>query len=256
MMPPLTPTDKRHETGAFDIIGDVHGCFDELQSLLMALGYQLPKKADDTLTHPQNRRLIFVGDLVDRGERSPEVLRLVMDAADAGIALCVNGNHDDRLRRYLKGNNVTIAHGLQETIDQLNVESDAFRQRVYDFLSNLPSHYWLDGGKLAVVHAGIKQEQLGQESASIRRLCMYGETTGEIDEHGFPERLPWANEYGGDTMIIYGHTPIDTPEWVNNTLNIDTGCVFGGKLTALRYPEKELVSVSANRTYAIRKSNR
>jgi protein phosphatase len=79
----------------------------------------------------------------------------------------------------------------------------------------------------------------------VREFCLYGQSTGETDEFGLPVRYPWANEYRGDAMVLYGHTPVPTPEWVNNTLCLDTGCVFGGRLTALRYPERALVSVPA-----------
>ncbi len=244
-----TWTNKKHQKGPFDIIGDIHGCFDELKQLLEKLGYAVQKQDQYTITHRSGRGIIFLGDLVDRGPNSPEVLRLVMDSVASGAAFCVNGNHDDKLKRKLMGRNVTIAHGLQETLDQLEQESAEFKATVFEFLKGLISHYVLDDGKLAVAHAGLKQEYLGRGSPRIREFCLYGETTGEIDEFGLPVRYPWAKEYRGDTSIVYGHTPIPEPEWLNNTINIDTGCVFGGKLTALRYPEKELVSVDAAKVY-------
>ena len=244
-----TWTNKSSEKGPFDIIGDIHGCFDETLQLLEKLGYIIEKGEKYNVTHPENRRIIFVGDLVDRGPNSPEVLRLVMDTTASGVAFCVNGNHDDKLKRKLMGRNVTVNHGLEETLDQLELESAAFKDTIRGFLKGLISHLVFDDGKLAVTHAGLKEEYLGRGSPRIREFCMYGETTGEIDEFGLPVRYPWAKSYRGDTTIVYGHTPIPEPEWLNKTINIDTGCVFGGKLTALRYPENELISVDAAKVY-------
>ncbi|YBV93954.1 polynucleotide kinase-phosphatase (plasmid) [Phyllobacteriaceae bacterium JZ32] len=244
-------TDKRSETGPFDIIGDVHGCADELKALLAKLGYGLHLQDDRTvLTPPEGRQLVFVGDLVDRGPQTPEVLRIVMDAVEAGQALCVQGNHDQKLDRWMAGRNVKIAHGLQDSIDQLDIETEEFRDRVKRFLGDLRSHYWLDGGKLAVAHAGLKEEMIGRGSPAVRDFALFGETTGETDEFGLPVRGDWAAAYRGRTAVVYGHTPTPDAEWINNTICIDTGCVFGGKLTALRWPERELVSVPAGRVYA------
>jgi protein phosphatase len=239
----------KHEQGPFDLIGDIHGCFDELYTLLIKLGYQIQKKDQYQITHPQNRKIIFVGDLVDRGPKTPEVLRLVMDVVESGVGFCVNGNHDDKLKRKLEGRDVKVAHGLAESLAQLESESQGFKEKIVKFLDGLISHYVFDQGKLAVAHAGLKEEYIGRGSQRIREFCMYGETTGEVDEFGLPVRYPWAKDYRGKTMIVYGHTPIPEPEWVNNTINIDTGCVFGGKLTALRYPEKELVFIEAEQIY-------
>ncbi|MEM7031043.1 MAG: polynucleotide kinase-phosphatase [Chloroflexota bacterium] len=247
-------TNKRTESGPFDIIGDVHGCFDELVTLLQKLDYQISVQDDHPyrydVTPPASRKAVFVGDLVDRGPKSPEVLRLVMGMVEAGQAICVPGNHDDKLRRYLAGRKVKIAHGLAETIAQLEAESPEFSQQVSAFIKSLVSHYVLDQGRLVVAHAGMRERYQGRASGRIRDFALYGDTTGEIDEFGLPVRLNWAAEYRGQAMVVYGHTPIPEPEWLNHTLNIDTGCVFGGKLTALRYPEKEWVSVPAAKEYA------
>lgn len=244
-------TDKRTEIGPFDIVGDVHGCANELKALLTQLGYGLHQEDGRTIfTPPGERKLIFVGDLVDRGPQTPEVLRLVMDAVEAGRALCVQGNHDQKLDRWMAGRKVKIAHGLQESIDQLGAETEEFRDRVKHFLGDLRSHYWLDGGKLAVAHAGLKEGMIGRGSPAVRDFALYGETTGETDEFGLPVRGDWAAAYRGKTAVVYGHTPTPDAEWINNTICIDTGCVFGGKLTALRWPERELVSVDAAQVYA------
>ncbi len=238
--------DRRAETGPFDVIGDVHGCRAELDELLRELGYRVE---GDVVTPPEGRRAIFVGDYGDRGPDTPGVLRLVMGMAEAGTAICLPGNHDLKLVRKLKGRNVQLTHGLAETVEQMAGEPDEFRERVRDFLENLVSHAVLDGGQLVVAHAGMKEAYQGRSSGRVREFALFGETTGETDEFGLPVRLRWADDYRGRAAVVYGHTPVAEPEWVNNTINIDTGCVFGGALTALRWPEREVVSVPAQRMY-------
>src|SRR5438270_2107823 len=243
-------TNRRTEHGPFDIIGDVHGCFDELGELMTTLGYSIEGNGGGhRVVTPEGRKAIFLGDLVDRGPKIPEVLKLVMGMVEAGTALCVPGNHDMKLLQKLRGKDVKIAHGLADSIAQLEVEPPEFKSKVADFLDGLISHYVLDEGKLVVAHAGMKEEMQGRGSGAIRSFALFGETTGETDEFGLPVRYNWAADYRGKAMVVYGHTPIAEPQWLNRTVNIDTGCVFGGKLTALRYPEKEFLSVSAHKTY-------
>ena len=239
--------NRRRDHGPFDIIGDVHGCADELEDLLAKLGYG-PDPAG-VWRHPE-RKAVLLGDLVDRGPRVPEVLKIVMRMVEEETAYCVPGNHDIRLVRRLRGRDVKITHGLQESVEQLERESPEFRKKVADFIDDLVSHYVFDDGKLVVAHAGMKEEMQGRGSGKVRDFALYGETTGESDEFGLPVRYNWAAEYRGQAMVVYGHTPVPEPEWLNRTINIDSGCVFGGKLTALRYPERELVSVSARKVYA------
>lgn len=238
--------NKKEETDPLDIIGDIHGCYDELTKLLAALGY-----ADngETWVHPEARKAVFAGDLVDRGPKTPEVLKLVMSMTASGNAYCVPGNHDIKLMRWLSGKNVQAKHGLQESIHQLSLETQEFRDQTKKFLDGLISHYVFDEGKLVVAHAGLKESMQGRGSGAVREFCLYGETTGEIDEFGLPVRLNWAAEYKGRAMVVYGHTPVPQAQWLNNTIDIDTGCVFGGSLTALRYPERELVAVKAAQVY-------
>ncbi|MGH8826266.1 MAG: polynucleotide kinase-phosphatase, partial [Jiangellaceae bacterium] len=142
-----------------------------------------------------------------------------------------------------------VSHGLETTLAQLAEETDEFRQQVADFCHGLVSHLVLDDGRLVIAHAGLKEEYHGRASGRVRSFALYGDTTGEIDEFGLPVRYPWANDYRGNAMVLYGHTPTPEPEWINNTMCLDTGCVFGGKLTALRYPEKEIVSVPAEQVW-------
>jgi protein phosphatase len=253
--------DRSGEHGPFDIIGDVHGCCDEMEELLGRLGYEvvaaspgMPNLAGGpAYAHPDGRKAIFVGDLVDRGPRILDSVRLVATMIGSGSALCVPGNHDMKLLKKLRGKNVQVTHGLAETLAEIDALPEAVRgpfcTELAEFLDGLVSHYVLDDGNLVVAHAGMKAEMQGRGSGKVRDFALYGETTGETDEFGLPVRFEWASEYRGQAMVVYGHTPVPEPEWLNRTVNIDTGCVFGGKLTALRYPEREFVSVPAARTY-------
>lgn len=287
--------NRKSEHGPFDIIGDIHGCCDELEALLRQLGYekdltpQLLTKApaslqgkgepcyspllegeglgersqlsaidelpscDKVYRHPQNRKVIFLGDLVDRGPRILDTLKLVQNMVAAGTALCVPGNHDMKLMRFLRGKKVKITHGLDKSLAEIEAIPEEIREKfskeIADFLDSLVSHYVLDNGNLVVSHAGMKEAMQGRGSGKVRDFALYGETTGETDEFGLPVRYNWAREYRGKAMVVYGHTPVVESEWLNGTIDIDTGCVYGGKLTALRYPEKELVSVAAIRVY-------
>lgn len=239
-------TDRRDEHGPFDIIGDVHGCHDELTELLKLLGYV---ENADSYAHPDGRKVIFLGDLVDRGPATPAVLRTAMAMVKAGTALAVPGNHDVKLMRALQGRQVKVSHGLGESLEQLKGESPEFRQEVVAFVDGLVSHGVLDDGNLVVAHAGMNEKLQGRASARVRSFALFGETTGETDEFGLPVRYNWAGDYRGKAMVVYGHTPVPDTQWLNNTICLDTGCVFGGRMTALRYPEKETVSVAAKRVY-------
>jgi polynucleotide kinase-phosphatase len=239
--------NRKDEHGPFDIVGDVHGCCDELERLLGDLGYV---QTDGANRHPDGRKAIFVGDLVDRGPRIVDSVRLVKRMVEAGSALCVPGNHDIKLVRKLRGRDVQITHGLDRSLAEIDPLDEVDRNEIRDFLDGLVSHYVLDDGRLVVAHAGMKEEMQGRGSGKVRDFALYGESTGETDEFGLPVRWNWAAEYRGQAMVVYGHTPVPETEWLNRTINIDTGCVFGGRLTALRYPEQELVSVPAAATYS------
>ncbi|RBM20669.1 polynucleotide kinase-phosphatase [Streptomyces sp. PT12] len=248
--------DLKDRTGPFDLIGDVHGCRAELETLLTErLGWVISRDEAGRAvgaSHPEGRTAVFVGDLVDRGPDSPGVLRLVMGMVADGTALCVSGNHENKLARHLRGRVVRMTHGLAETVEQLEREDAVdreFRGRVREFVDSLISHYLLDGGRLVVSHAGLPEKYHGRTSGRVRSHALYGETTGETDEFGLPVRYPWAEDYRGAAAVVYGHTPVPRASWLNNTLCLDTGCVFGGALTALRWPEREIVDTPAERVW-------
>jgi protein phosphatase len=242
--------DRRDLSGPFDIVGDVHGCGDELEILLAQLGYRIEWQGKDvTVTPPPGRTLVFVGDLVDRGPRIASVLRIAMAMVEAGSALCVEGNHENKAGRWLGGAKVQLNPGLQATIDQLESEGEAFKTRVKTFIASLPIYLWLDGGALIVAHAGLRETMIGRSDGKTRSFALYGDTTGEKDEDGYPVRRNWALEHSGQTAIVYGHVAAPGAEWVNNTICLDTGCCYGGALTALRWPEREIVSIPAARMY-------
>jgi protein phosphatase len=252
-------TNRKSEHGPFDIIGDVHGCADELAELLDRLGYRNASTVSilgaetPIYRHPEGRKAVFLGDLIDRGPRNLDTVRLVKAMVEAGSAFCIPGNHDAKLLRKLRGHNVQVTHGLEITLAEIEAIPAEARPQVTRelaaFLDGSVSHYVLDDGKLVTAHAGLKETMQGRGSGAVREFCLYGETTGETDEFGLPVRHNWAAEYHGKASVVYGHTPVPKAEWFNNTIDIDTGCVFGGSLTALRYPERELVSVHSRRTY-------
>jgi protein phosphatase len=244
------PLALRKARGPFDIVGDVHGCLDELLALMEAMSYRVVRTGKKfAVTPPPGRTLAFVGDLVDRGPAAPAVLRLAMDMARAGTALCVPGNRDSELVRVLRGGAAQVTRGMARTLDQMSAEPESFRAAVMDFLHELPSHRVLDEGRLVIAHAGLKQALQGRSSAAARAFALHGDLTGKKDTAGFPVRKAWAAEYRGKALVVHGHTPVSAPMWLNNTVDIDTGCAYGGHLTALRYPERVTLSVPAKRIY-------
>lgn len=241
-------SNKKSETGPFDIIGDVHGCFDELCELLEKLNYRVDR-VNKIAVPPCGRKAVFLGDLVDRGPKITETLELIMNMVQSNFALCVPGNHDFKLLSKLNGKDIKIRHGLEHTLEQMKKMPDEFNNKVKAFLQSLVSHYILDNGKLVVAHAGMKEEYQGRSSGKVKDFALFGEKTGEVDEGGLPIRYNWAIDYNGRAKVVYGHTPQENAYEINNTINIDTGCVFGGKLTSYSYPEGKILSVNAYETY-------
>jgi protein phosphatase len=245
----MSPFDLRHLTGPFDIVGDVHGCAEELSELLARLGYQLDLTREAVIEAPLGRRVVFVGDLVDRGPASAEVLRIVLTLTAAGIAHTAPGNHDVKFRRWLRGDKVRPTHGLDRTIAQFDASGADLKRRAEHFLAELPDYLWLDDGRLLVAHAGILARMIGKSDGETRNFCIYGDTDGKTDAAGLAIRYNWAAGYAGEATVVYGHTPVAEATWLNNTVCIDTGCCFGGALSALRWPEREIVAVPARARY-------
>ena len=239
-------SNMKHVTGPFDIIGDIHGCYTELIELLIKLGY---KESDGLYKHPDNRKLIFLGDLMDRGNQNIRTIELIMNLVKNNIAFCVMGNHDFKFVKKVN-DRTTLNNGLDITLKEFDsIEDEDRKNAIIEFINSLRSHYVFDDGNLVVSHAGIKEEYINRSSGKIRSFCLFGETTNEKDQYGYPIRIDWAKSYKGKPMIVYGHIPHNLPYIINNTYNIDTGCCFGNKLTALRYPERELISVDALEEY-------
>lgn len=229
-----------------DVLADVHGCLAELELLLARLGWE---RFDETWRHPDGRLLAVAGDVVDRGPAIVETVELLMRMVEAGDAVVTVGNHDDKLFRALSGRPVTVSHGLDASLRQLDAVPTSVRARARAFLGSLPSHAVLDDGRLVVAHAGLPEHLHGSSSDTTRDVAMYGLTRPGKDEWGLPIRVDWAADYHGEAYVVYGHTPVRAPLWRNRTIDIDTGCVFGGSLTAVRYPELEVVSVPALGVY-------
>jgi protein phosphatase len=252
---PSHPSPARwyDRAGSFDVIGDLHGCSDELLSLLKIMGYKVenPGSLIPRITAPEGRTAVFVGDFVDRGPDNVRTLLIVMAMVHSGAALAVPGNHDDKLLRALQGAPVKISNGLDHTLQELSAAGEEMQALVREFLDGLPSHLVLDGGNLVVAHAGLPQDLHGIDSPLVHEVALFGSPTGKRDEFGLKVLTDWAHTYKGDAVVVWGHLPIAEAVWVGNTIDIDTGCVHGGSLTALRYPERELVSVPAAQVYSI-----
>ena len=242
--------DARERPGPFDIIGDVHGCIEELVRLLETLGYEVGQEGNDwTLSHSEGRTAVWVGDLIDRGPANVDVLRLVSAALASGTGLAVKGNHDWKLERKLAGRDVKVAHGLAHTLEQVDECVDEEREGFSAMLRTLPDHLVLDGGSLVIAHAGLPEPMHLGIGRQVREHAYYGETTGETDGYGLPVRANWASGYRGEATVVYGHIATDQAVWENNTICVDTGCCFGGALSALRWPEREVVGVPASKVW-------
>lgn len=248
--------DLRHFTH-FDIIGDVHGCSVEYYEMLRTLGYSIgdwdnPRR----ITHPEYRIPIMVGDYVDRGPYSGEVLHSVMLNIFEELMYGVLGNHDKKLLSYWLGNNPQQSKEFQETLESISLQEQlynfSFKRNYLGLLNELPYLILLDGGKVKVVHGGWSKrlESPDVKKKDAQYVALYGIPTGGMDEQGFPVRSNWQKNYNEEALIVHGHTPSHEIVIENKVWNIDTGCVFGGYLTALRYPEMEVVQIEAFKEYS------
>jgi protein phosphatase len=230
----------------FDIIGDVHGCLDELDELFIKLEYALK----EGIYLCDGRIPVFCGDLTDRGPSSVGVCNIIFKMVKSKKALYIPGNHCNKLYRLLCGSKVKIANGLETTVAELDnlgkVDRVNFAGNFIEMYENSSFYLILDNGNLVVSHAGIKEDMIGKMDEKVKTQCIYGDVTGEKDEHGFPIRLKWYDDYRGEAINVYGHTPEFESKFINKTINIDQGSVFGWKLAALRYPELSIVSVDSH----------
>jgi protein phosphatase len=223
----------------YDVIGDIHGCSDALRRLCDSLGY------DENYNHEEGRRLIFSGDLINRGPDSIGVLNVISGLVSRGRARLTLGNHDDALMRWLRGEHFdTSKGGLAQTIAQIEArpERKTLKKAILTLYQRAPLYLVLDGGALIIAHAGIEEEMIGKTDAETRRFVLNGETVGKSPE-GKTIRRDWALNYRGSAFIVYGHTPQEKPLLRCNSVNLDTGAYRGGMLTGFRWPERILVSV-------------
>ena len=235
-----------------DIVGDIHGCLDEFRDLVDLLGHESLIDDESPRNHPA---MILVGDLVDRGDRNLDTLDLVIDMYRRGLLLSVIGNHDYRFLRWLRGEDVALTHGLAETVAEFSRFDDQTareQRRLYiDFFESLPSVIRFDSGKGIVAHAAWRPMMKGEENPKrVFYYAMYGPTTGERTPEGYPVRLDWASRYRGPEHAVFGHQVYPEPYRNPYATGIDTGCVFGGALTALRWPSQECVSVPSREARA------
>lgn len=231
-----------------DIIGDIHGCFGELKKLTEKLGYNWNQGFPN---HPENRKLAFIGDLTDRGPESLKVIDVVWKLViDQKSGYYVPGNHCNKLYRFFLGNKVKIANGLETTVaeyhDMNREQQETIKKKFMTLYEKGPLYKVFEKEKLVICHAGIREDFIGKRTSEVKTFVLYGDITGEKNPDGTPVRLDWAKKYKGPYTIVYGHTPVKEPRIIGKTYNIDTGAVFGGKLTAMRFPEMELVSVPSS----------
>jgi hypothetical protein len=217
------------------IVGDLHGCRAELEALLAKAAFS----SDD--------RLVMVGDLVVRGPDPAGALDLLLKLG----ARAVRGNHEDRLLRCREGS--TAAGDAQREA------MAALKGRHWAFLEALP--LWLDLPEhgVRVVHAGVVpgvpiEQQSPRALMWMRCLDAAGRP---VEKRG--EAL-WGAAYRGPPHVVFGHNAADEPQIHPDATGLDTGCVYGGRLTALVLPPgapppardrgDALVSVKARRRYA------
>ena len=246
-----------------DIIGDIHGCFDQFSELLALLGYV---EQNGLYKHPTGRKIVSVGDITSRGPKSIAALKFFIKHQAAGLSYMTDSNHGWKIARWLDGRKVQLTHGDDAVATEFAAyeaahgakATEQLRQESKKLLLEAPSHYilTLNGEEVGVVtHAGIKDQYIGQDNGKIRSFTRYGDVRGFDEITGRPIRYDWFLQHKSKHTIIWGHDPKIEPLFTHNTVNIDQGCVFGGKLTALRFPEMTTISVEGDIDYSYNPDN-
>lgn len=241
-----------------DLIGDIHACYEEFITLLNKLGYR--QNENGLYIHPDGRKMVSLGDVMSRGPESIKSMLFFLKHVESGLAYMIDSNHGWKIARWLDGRKVQLRHGDEKVKEEFILyekkhgdnKTRELKEQLKTLLLDAPSHYifTLDGeDKVVCTHAGIKDEYIGKENATIKSFCRYGDVAG-MDKAGKPIRRDWYTKHEEDLLIVWGHDPKPEPLIVNNTINIDQGVVFGGKLTCYRYPEDEFVFVNAQTNYS------
>ncbi|MFE4893780.1 polynucleotide kinase-phosphatase [Peribacillus butanolivorans] len=251
------PIEKDIQNG-IDIIGDIHGCYMEMILVLEKLGYQ--KNEEGLYLHPEGRKFVSIGDVMSRGPESLKTMLFFYEHVQKDVAYMIDSNHGWKIARWLGGRDVTLNHGDEKVEEEFKAYEEEYgsekaeetKQSLKEFLLQAPSHYVFTKNNvqtLVCVHAGIKDAFIGKQSEAVRDFCRYGDTNG-FDEKGKPVRKDWYVSHKKSSLIVWGHDPKPQPLLINNTINIDQGVVFGGALTAFRYPEGEFISVQASQDFS------
>src|SRR5215467_1521790 len=211
------------------VVGDIHGCFDELTELLGLFNLQ----SDD--------RVIAVGDLITKGPKNREVLDLLM--SDPRFSSVV-GNHDRKIRQKLRGEPVRLNKDQRRVLKEFGSDPGPYEA----FLRSLP--FTIDLGAHLIVHAGIRpgvdlDRQMASDMTEIR--TMGGDP---LQRRG----IPWYRVYRGPQTILFGHWPAKQPRRAPYAIGLDTGCVYGGTLTAYVVETAEFIRVPARQKYAGKRS--
>lgn len=206
------------------VVGDIHGCYDELMELLASVSFGL----DD--------RVVCVGDLVTKGPKNREVLDLFMN--DTRFRTVI-GNHDLAIRRKWHGEKLKLKDAQKVTHKELKSEKDVY----LPFLNKLP--FTIDLGTHLVVHAGLRPniELYSQTSEDMTLLRTLGKNRESQDG------TPWYQVYDGEKVVLFGHWPAPQPRRGPKAIGLDTGCVYGYHLTGYIIEEDRLISVAAHDAY-------
>ena len=206
------------------VVGDIHGCYDELMELLEKVDI-----GDDD-------RIFSVGDLITKGPKSKEVMDLFM--ADERFSTVI-GNHDLALRRKWNGEEVDLKPAQKETHKELKGDKDAY----VSFFNKSP--FTIDLDTHLVVHAGLRPN-----------VEIYSQTTGDMtlirtlgSDRESDEGTPWYHVYHGDKIVLFGHWPAPEPRRGPKAIGLDTGCVYGYNLTGYIIEADEFVTVKAKKAY-------